>query len=68
MAKNPFKDTFEEYLAFHKSVVRKAKQTSSVKHSESSTSAPMSDEVFLKAHNLTEFDKFIEGMSDRYGI
>lgn len=66
MQKNPYEFTFEEYLSFHNNVVRNAEQNSTeVRDSENES---MSDDKFMKFHNLVSLDEFLNDMNQKYGI
>lgn len=66
MNKNPFEDTFEDYVAFHNNIM-KSLNNSSTKLTESENVTMTVDEI-IKSENLTPIDKFLKDMNEKYGI
>lgn len=60
--------SFEEYVSFHKSVVKKAEQIAQHNRLRESVKNDISDEEFMESHGLIELDKFLKNMNDKYGI
>lgn len=66
MNKNPFDDTFDEYMAFHQNIMKKANEKTH-KITESDDKSIIIEE-FMKSHNMIPLDKFLKEMNEKYGI
>lgn len=68
MKKPPYDWTFEEYQEFHNSVVKNAEKSQKTNSPNPINDTSMSDEEFLKAHNLTLLDDFLDDMNKKYNL
>lgn len=68
MKKNPYNWTFEEYKKFHNRVAENAEKAQRANSPNTIKDTAMSDEEFLKAHNLIVLDDFLVELNKKFNL